>query len=98
MKKNPANGTVKCFLYHFQAKEAEADCSKALAVEKDNVKALFRRAQARKVGVLYCCMHSCCHRSKMASLLHMTSVCVRLFNQTMKKKLIHDSAERLNVF
>jgi hypothetical protein len=29
--------------------EAEADCTKALTLEKDNVKAMFRRAQARKV-------------------------------------------------
>ena len=32
-----------------QGKKAEEDCSKALLIEKDNVKALFRRAQAKKV-------------------------------------------------
>jgi hypothetical protein len=37
-------------LYFFsQPEEAEADCTKALTLEKDNVKAMFRRAQARKV-------------------------------------------------
>ena len=33
----------------FQPFEAEEDCTQALSLEKDNVKALFRRAQARKV-------------------------------------------------
>ncbi|XP_052797101.1 sperm-associated antigen 1-like [Mya arenaria] len=38
-----------CYIRLNQTKEAEADCSKALTLEKDNVKALFRRAQARKM-------------------------------------------------
>ena len=32
-----------------QPQEAAADCTTALGLEKENVKALFRRAQARKV-------------------------------------------------
>ncbi|XP_052266340.1 uncharacterized protein LOC127868537 isoform X2 [Dreissena polymorpha] len=38
-----------CYIRNNQATEAEGDCTRALALEKDNVKALFRRAQARKI-------------------------------------------------
>ena len=43
------------YLFHvltFQAVKAESDCTRVLEVEADNVKALFRRAQARKVDCL----------------------------------------------
>jgi hypothetical protein len=40
------------FVPLLQAEKAAEDCKKALDLEKDNVKALFRRAQARKVT---CC-------------------------------------------
>ena len=49
-------GKTLIYRYNFsllQAWEAEADCTKALSIEKDNVKALFRRAQARKVNALH---------------------------------------------
>lgn len=38
-----------CYLKLNKPEEAEADCTKALTLEKDNVKAMFRRAQARKM-------------------------------------------------
>jgi len=42
-------GTYNGLMFVLQAKMAEEDCSRALNLETDNVKALFRRAQARKV-------------------------------------------------
>ena len=38
-----------CYIRINQPEKAEEDCTKALSLEKDNVKALFRRAQAKKV-------------------------------------------------
>ena len=38
-----------CYIRINQPEKAEEDCTKALSIEKDNVKALFRRAQAKKV-------------------------------------------------
>lgn len=38
-----------CFIKLNKAVEAEKDCTDALLIEQDNVKALFRRAQARKM-------------------------------------------------
>lgn len=39
-------------IFFYQAAKAEADCSTALDLEPQNLKALFRRAQARKVTLL----------------------------------------------
>ncbi|OWF49446.1 sperm-associated antigen 1-like [Mizuhopecten yessoensis] len=38
-----------CYLRRNQVSSAEDDCSKALEMEADNIKALFRRSQARKM-------------------------------------------------
>ena len=38
-----------CYIRINQPEKAKQDCTKALSLEKDNVKALFRRAQAKKV-------------------------------------------------
>lgn len=38
-----------CYIRINQPEKAEQDCTAALSIEKDNVKALFRRAQAKKV-------------------------------------------------
>ena len=37
-----------CYIRINIPKKAEQDCTKALSLEKDNVKALFRRAEAKK--------------------------------------------------
>lgn len=55
-----------CYIRTNQAEEAEEDCTRALAQEKDNVKALFRRAQARKMLKRY--------RDALEDLKHLLSV------------------------
>lgn len=42
-----------CYLRRNQPSSAEADCNKALGMEADNIKALFRRSQARKMMKKY---------------------------------------------
>jgi len=42
-----------CYLKLDKPKKAESDCSKALNLQPNNIKALFRRAMARKAGEKY---------------------------------------------
>ncbi|XP_053374130.1 sperm-associated antigen 1-like [Mercenaria mercenaria] len=66
-----------CYIRTNQPKKAEEDCSEALKLEKDNVKALFRRAQARKMLKTY--------RDGIEDLKHLLQVDPR--NSAAKKEM-----------
>lgn len=55
-----------CYIRIDQPEKAEQDCTTALSIEKDNVKALFRRAQAKKMLKRY--------KDSLSDLVHLQKV------------------------